>query len=117
MDSKDLLQKAEDYLANEGVDVSGKSNSETLKEYILPAMESSKDVLSAIYAFQSRGRAGFLGKIKTFVQRKIIFTVINVIEKQSMRQQKFNELTYRAVEKLIAENESLKKELEDLKNK
>lgn len=117
MDSKELLQKAENYLANEGVDVSGKSDSETLTEYILPAMESSKDILSAIYAFQSRSRQGFFGKIKTFIQRKIIFTVVNVIEKQSMRQQKFNELTYRAVEKLIAENESLKKEIEALKNK
>ncbi len=115
MNSKDLIKNAEEILVNEGVDVSKKSDSETLKEYILPAMESSKDILSTIYAFNSRSREGFLGKIKTKIQQKIIFTVINVIEKQSMRQQKFNELTFRAVEKLIAENESLKKELEALK--
>lgn len=115
MNSKDLIKNAEEILVNEGVDVSKKSDSETLKEYILPAMESSKDILSTIYAFSSRSREGILGKIKTKVQQKIIFTVINVIEKQSMRQQKFNELTFRAIEKLIAENESLKKELEALK--
>jgi len=115
MDSKQLLQNAEEILKNEGVDLSQKTDSETLKEYILPAMESSKDILSSVYAFSSRSREGFLGKIKTKIQQKIIFTVINVIEKQSMRQQKFNELTFRAVEKLIAENEALKKEIEELK--
>lgn len=115
MDSKELLKNAEEVLKDEGVDLTKKSNSETLSEYILPAMESSKDILSTIYAFQSRGREGIAGKVKTFIQRKIIFTVINVIEKQSMRQQKFNELTYRAVEKLIEENESLKREIAELK--
>ena len=115
MDSKELLKNAEEILKNEGVDLSQKTDSETLKEYILPAMESSKDILSSVYAFNSRSREGFLGKIKTKIQQKIIFTVINVIEKQSMRQQKFNELTFRAVEKLIAENETLKKEIEELK--
>lgn len=115
MDSKQLLKNVEAILIEEGVDLTKKSDSETLEEYILPAMESSKDILSTIYTFQSRGREGFAGKVKTFIQRKIIFTVINVIEKQSMRQQKFNELTYRAVEKLVAENESLKKEIESLK--
>lgn len=115
MDSKTLLQNAENILKEEGVDLSKMTDTQTLKEYILPAMESSKDVLSSIYTFQSRTRESFLGKIKTKIQQKIIFTVINVIEKQSMRQQKFNELTYRAVEKLIAENENLKKEIEELK--
>lgn len=116
MDSKELLKNAEAYLKNEGIDLTKKTDSETLKEYILPAMESSKDILSSIYAFQSRDREGFAGKIKTLIQRKIIFTVINVIEKQSMRQQKFNELTFRAVERLIAENDSLRKQVEELKS-
>jgi len=115
MDSKELLKNAEKILKDEGVDLTKKSDSETLIEYILPAMESSKDILSTIYAFNSRSREGVFGKAKTFLQRKIIFTVINVIEKQSMRQQKFNELTFKAVEKLIAENESLKKEIQELK--
>lgn len=113
MNSKDLINKAEELLKTEGVSMEDKTNEETLREYILPAMESSKDILSSVYSFQSREREGLLGKIKTKIQQKIIFTVINVIEKQSMRQQKFNELTYRAVEKLIEENENLKKQLNE----
>lgn len=115
MNSNELIKRAEEYLKEEGVDLNEKTDEDTLKEYILPAMESSKDILSSVYAFQSRSREGIPGKIKTYIQKKIIFTVINVIEKQSMRQQKFNELTYRAIQKLIAENENLKTEIKKLK--
>jgi hypothetical protein len=115
MDGKQLLKNAQNILKKEGATVTEVDNETTLKTYILPAMQSSKDILSTIYGFNSRNREGFLGKIKTKIQQKIIFTVINVIEKQSMRQQKFNELTYKAIEKLVEENENLKKEIESLK--
>ncbi len=113
MDSKELLKKAESILENEGeLNKKDYSPMQKVDEFILPAMQASKDVLSPIYAFKSRGREGFLGKLKTMIQNKIIFTVINVIEKQSMKQQKFNELTFRAIEQLSEENKSLRKQLE-----
>lgn len=115
MKPEELIERAEKVLESEGTVLEKKSDAETLSEYILPAMSASKDILSTIYAFASRKREGFLGKIKTKVQQKIVLTVVNVIEKQSMRQQKFNELTYKAIEKLTAENQSLRLELESIK--
>lgn len=108
---KDILEKVNKILESEGKD--GKelniSKDELLRDFILPALKSSKDVLGSIYAFDSRERSGLLGGIKSKVQRKIINTVINVVEKQSMRQQKFNDLMYKAIEILIEENNNLKK--------
>lgn len=115
--SQELLKRAQKVLEDEGLykENVDQSPSAVLKEFIMPGLKSSKDILSTIYTFQSRDREGFFGKIKTAIQRKIIFTVINVIEKQSMRQQKFNELTYRAIEQLIEENKDLKAQLEELR--
>lgn len=109
--SKELLDKVNSLLKEEGIDnsVNDIDNSTLLKEYLLPGLKSSKDVLGSLYSFKSRERGGFIGKVKTKVQGLIINTVINVIEKQSMKQQKFNELTYKAIEALIKENEELRK--------
>jgi hypothetical protein len=112
---KELLEKVNNVLKEEGVDQNQDlQSSEIIEEFILPGLKASKDTLQAIY-FQNHNRPGFLGKIKDFVQRKLINTTINVIEKQSMRQQKFNELTYRAIEKLAEENRGLREELDSLK--
>ena len=113
--SEELMQNAKKILEDEGLyeDHKDQTPEQMLTEFIMPGLKSSKDILSTIYAFQSREREGFLGKIKSAIQRKIIYTVINVIEKQSMRQQKFNELTYRAIEQLVEENKELKKKLEN----
>lgn len=112
MNSDTILKKVESVLEEEGINTENKSNSENLNEFILPGLKNSKDVLGSIYSFQMRQRQGFLGKLKSAFQNKIINTCINVIEKQSMKQQKFNELTYKAIEALIAENEELKNKLE-----
>ncbi len=108
---KDILEKVNKLLESEGKDSKelNISNTELLNDFLLPALKSSKDVLGSIYAFDSRERSGLLGNIKSKVQRKIINTVINVVEKQSMRQQKFNDLMYKSIEILIEENSSLKK--------
>jgi hypothetical protein len=116
MDSKELLERAENYLKDINKFSEKKDNHATLTEYILPAMEASKDTISSIYGFTTRKREGFFGKIKSLIQNKIVFTVINVIEKQSTKQQKFNELTFRAVENLIQENSELKSQIEALKS-
>ena len=49
-------------------------------------------------------------KLKSWLQNKIIFTTVNVIEKPSQKQQKFNELVYKALEILIKENNEFKRE-------
>ncbi|MEP7103787.1 MAG: hypothetical protein ABI721_03700 [Candidatus Dojkabacteria bacterium] len=106
-----ILKKTRELLLEEGIDLdrTDKTASEMLEEFILPGLKGSKDTLESIYYMQAKDRGGFLGKIKSIVQRKLINTTINVIEKQSMRQQKFNELTYKAIELLIEENKNLQK--------
>lgn len=94
-----LIQNVNKILEEEGVNMNSNNTEENL-QYILKAMESSKDILSPLYSFKSRERGGLIGKIKTKIQNKIIFTVINVIEKQSQKQQKFNELVYRYIQEL-----------------
>lgn len=112
MDSDELMVKVNQYLENEGsVSKQELSSTEVLDEFILPGLKASKDVLSTVYSFQVRNRTGFVGKAKNLLQTKIVNTIINVLEKTSMRQQKFNELTYRAIEALVAENQELKKKL------
>src|SRR5438445_293786 len=73
MTSEELIQQAKITLEKEG-ELSSKTNITTekaLKEFILPGLKNSKDVLSSIYSFQSRSRMGIFGKIKTFIQNKI----------------------------------------------
>ena len=103
--SKDLLNKVHELLKTEGVDVSNaEMDTQTLlKEYLLPGLKNSKDVLSALYSYQVKPRGGLVGKLKSLVQKKLTNSTINVIEKQAMRQQKFNELVYRTLEALIEE--------------
>jgi hypothetical protein len=113
---KEILEKVKTMLKEEGInlDDSTKSSGEMLEDFILPGLKSSKDTLQAIYAMQVRDRGGLLGKIKSLFQRKLVNNTINVIEKQSMRQQKFNELSFRAIELLIKENKELKQRLDSL---
>ncbi len=113
MNSETLLKNAKNVLEQEGTEVNdlNKSPEEVLKEFILPGLKNSKDTLGSIYTFQTRQRQGFLGKLKTLIQDKLVNTTINVVEKQSMKQQKFNELTFRAIEKLIEENKELREKI------
>lgn len=110
MTEAEILKKTKELLAEEGIDLdrTDKSPSEMLEEFILPGLKGSKDTLESIYSMQTRERAGILGKFTSKIQKKLINTVINVIEKQAMRQQKFNELSYKAIELLIEENKTLK---------
>ncbi|MFS8130687.1 MAG: hypothetical protein ACMG57_01780 [Candidatus Dojkabacteria bacterium] len=110
LSEEEILKKTKELLAEEGIDLdrTDKTPSEMLEEFILPGLKGSKDTLESIYSMQSRARGGLIGGITSKIQRKLINTVINVIEKQAMRQQKFNELSYKAIELLIEENKSLK---------
>lgn len=115
MTEDEILKKTRELLLEEGIDLDrkDKSASEMLEEFILPGLKGSKDTLESIYYMQVKERGGFFGKLKSMIQRKLVNTTINVIEKQSMRQQKFNELTFKAIELLIAENKNLKQSHSD----
>lgn len=113
--SSELLEKVNMILKEEGIDNTNAEidTSTMLNDYLLPGLQNSKDILTSIYSFKSRSRDGIVGKFKTKVQSLIINTVINVIEKQSMKQQKFNEITFRAIEALAKENKELKEKLKN----
>lgn len=116
INSQKLVSKAKKILDTEGETLPMLESSDELQEFVLPGMKNSKDTMASIY-FKSRDRKGLVGKIKTKIQTMIINTVINVIEKQSMKQQKFNTLTYKAIETLVEENTKLKEEIEKIKDK
>lgn len=105
MDKEKLLKNAEMILEQEGyVDEDNNlSNIEIIEKHILPALKNSKNTLSEILNFESRDRKGIVGKVKSFILGKLKNIVINVVEKQSAKQQKFNELVYQAIEKLVEE--------------
>ncbi len=114
--SEEMLNTTNQILSEEGVDSKDMNNpNEALKSFILPGLNSSKDTLSSIY-YKSRIRGGFVGKLKTKIQSIIINTVINVVERQSMKQQKFNGLVYKAVETLEKENKELRMMIEELRS-
>jgi len=112
MNSADILKSAEEILKNEdpNFEKEDMTTAQLLNEFILPGLNNSKDTMASIYEFKSRNRPGLFGKLKTAFQQKIINTVINVIEKPSMKQQKFNELTYKAIEALMKENKELREQ-------
>lgn len=115
MTSEEILKKVEEVLKEEGLEFDSKmDNEKILNEFIIPGLQNSKNTLQSLYGFQGRARGGVIGKIKSLFQNKIINTCINVIEKQSIRQQKFNELTYKAIETLVDENKKLKEEVKRL---
>lgn len=117
MRSEEILKKVEEVLKEEGLEFDSKmGNDKILNEFIIPGLQNSKNTLQSLYGFQGRARGGFFGKLKSLFQNKIINTCVNVIEKQSIRQQKFNELTYKAIETLVEENRILREEIEKLNN-
>lgn len=110
MEKDKLLKKVNNILEEEG-----SSNTETyvnsLDEFLLPGLSKTKDTMSHLYSFQPYPKGGLIGKLKNFILNKIKNIVVNILEKQSMRQQKFNDLTVKAIEELIKENKELKAKL------
>jgi hypothetical protein len=115
--SENILENVKKILIEEGANINEKNDDPEylLSEFVLPGLSNSKDILSALYSFQTRERSGFLGKMKSLVQRKLVNIMIGTMEKQSMKQQKFNDLTVKAIEILIEENRSLKERLKETK--
>lgn len=82
-----------------------------LQENIIPAMEQSKNTLGGLYKYSPNDKSGFIGKIKNLILGKLKNITINVVERQSMRQQKQNDLTYQAIQNLTAELQELKEKI------
>jgi hypothetical protein len=114
--SENILESVKDILKEEGVSVDERLNDPIylLNEFIKPGLRSSKDTLSALYSFQTRDRNGLVGKFKSLIQMKMVNISISAMERQSMKQQKFNELTTKAIEILIEENMHMKAKLEKI---
>lgn len=108
--SQNLLKNVDKILEEEGNlrEIKPKSPIEILEELIMPAMEISKDTLSSLYSYEPPTKVGIIGKLKNKVLFRLRNIIFNVVEKQSMRQQKHNELVYKAIQQLIEENKSLK---------
>ncbi len=113
MTKEEILEKVDKVLEEEGMDTSGLnlSNEEKLQKYILPSLEQARNTISNLYKYEPKKGSSILGKAKTTILNKLKNIVINVIERESMRQQKFNELTYQALIILVDENKELKKKL------
>lgn len=109
-----LLKDVKEILKGEGVEEKVMTRDEVYKEFLLPGLNNSKNILEPLYSFKVNSKSGIIGKLKMAVQSKIVNTCINVLERQSIKQQKFNELTFRSIEKLIEENRELRKKIDEL---
>jgi hypothetical protein len=107
--SQKLLENAKKIVESEGNNISKDlSPLEKISKYLIPAMENSKDTLEVLYDYKPREKSGFVGKLKNKILNKIKNVTLSTIEKQAIRQQKYNDLVFQAIE-------NLKKEIEDIK--
>jgi hypothetical protein len=108
MTAEELLQKVDELLAKEGHNVSELTREEKLYDFVLPGLEKSKSTLSSLYKYEPRNKRGIFGAIKFKILSKLKNIIINVVERESMSQQKVNELTFQAFVLLTEEIKTLK---------
>lgn len=113
MTKEELLKNLDEVLEEEGLSNPDLTNEEKLNDFILPSLEQSKATLANLYKFEPKNGKGILRKIKYKILSKIKNVTINVVERESMRQQRFNELTYQAIKILVEENEMLKEKIKE----
>jgi len=82
------------------------SSDEYMREFLLPALENSKNTLESLYLDRSKKRTGVIGKLKSFIEKKIENIALGVVEKQSTKQAKFNEAVYRILKEISERKES-----------
>jgi len=106
---EEILEKVNKFLKEEGLDNWGdKTPEKLLEEFILPGLQNSKNTLASLYQYSPTDKAGFVGNLKNKILHKVKNITLNVMERQSMRQQKFNELAYQAILQLVEENKKLR---------
>src|SRR5688500_2884171 len=103
--STEILNNVNEVLANEGADTSNQytDSLDILEKLILPGLKNSKNTMSSLYKYTPPQKGGILGKFKGMVLIRLRNIILNVVEGESMKQHKFNELTYKAIEELVAE--------------
>ena len=111
--SKEILNKVDAVLEEEGLatNATDKSPMNLLEKFIVPGLYASKNTLGNLYKYVPKEKFGFLGKVKNRVIGRIKNIVLNVVERESMSQQKFNELTYQAVLNLTEEVKKLREQI------
>ena len=117
MEAKTLLEKVNKVLESEGVAASQLTNEEKLYDFIFPGIENAKSTLSSLHKNKKKKGNSPIGKIKSFILKRVRNIVINTVEAESMKQQKFNDMTYQALVILQEENKKLQAELKELQKK
>jgi len=121
MNKEEILKKLNDYIKDhdpffrETTNLK-KSTLDILEEDVLPVLKVNKNILENLYSWDyKKTNKGLAIKIKNYFKKIIKNIVINIIERVEIKQAKFNEITYNAIEILIKENRDLKKQIEELK--
>lgn len=114
--TQEVLQNVDDLLSDEGLTPDQADSGHKLEEHILPVLEKSRDIQSYLYSYEPPHARGFVRKLKNTFLTKMRNIIVNVMERATMRQQKYNELTYQAILELAQENRELKSEISQLKN-
>lgn len=111
LSSEEILAKTRELLKNEGYDLEDGSTEDRLEKLIIPALAASRNVQGALYSYEPAYGSSPVRKLKNFILGKLRNITVAVVEKAIMRQQKVNELTYRAILELQQENAQLRKQL------
>lgn len=103
--SEGLLNNVNQILTEEGSEDTNQytDSLDILEKLILPGLKNSKNTMSSLYKYTPPQKGGILGKFKGMILIRLRNIVLNVVEAESMKQHKFNELTYKAIEELTAE--------------
>lgn len=111
--SQQLLEKVRKLIdAEQGPNLDSKEDVDlVIQKYVIPSLNSNKDILKNLYFDFYPGRSGLLAFLKKKVIGKIANVTRNTVEHSMMRQQKFNDSVAFLLAELIKENIELRKEL------
>ena len=118
MDKKaeELLVKIRELIKEEGIANMSRieDREQLINEFILPALDRSKDIQKDLYSDFTHQSSGLLSKVKRTIITKLANITRNVVEKSFMRQQKFNNNTKLLLEHLVEENKMLRDKIEQI---
>ncbi|MCA9382768.1 hypothetical protein KC909_00215 [Candidatus Dojkabacteria bacterium] len=118
MDKKaeELLVKIRELIKEEGIANMSRieDREQLINEFILPALDRSKDIQKDLYSDFTHQSSGLLSKVKRTIITKLANITRNVVEKSFMRQQKFNNNTKLLLEHLVEENKMLRDKIEKI---
>lgn len=106
MTKDELIQNLLIFLKEkEGIDLLKQEFSEVemIEKFLLPALKNSKNSLQSLYSYEPTQRHGFIGKLKTYIEKKVSNMVKSNLERQSINQQKFNDVVAQILEYLLIE--------------